>query len=107
MSSLCGQSVAQRGFHEMTTRRTPLRRKRLGDAAELEAWRSWFADGVAFDGDVMDLGLWQASSEDFERAGRQAWHRLGAAFLRTCNGKKPPWALERFGGPNGNEAHTT
>ena len=101
MLNQCGLSVAHRGF-EMATRRTPLRRKRLGDAAELEAWRSQFETGIAFDGDVLDLGLWEASPDDFDRAARAAWNRLGETFMATwqpTNVRGMPWALETYGRP--------
>ena len=84
----------------MTTRRTALKRRRIGEAANLSAWSSWFESGVAFDGDVMDLGLWEASQDDFDRAARAAWNQLGETFMATwqpTNVRGMPWALETYG----------
>ena len=94
----------------MGTRRTPIKRKRVSQAGKLGAWSAWFECGVAFDGDLLDLGLFEASADDFDRAARDAWRRLGGAFMATWQptaSVKVPYALETYGGPDGNETHAT
>lgn len=86
------------------------RAKRRDDVAELEAWRSWFETGVAFSGELEEFGavepqsVWPPENREAAMAvARDAWNRLGAAFLETLSPTdvtKVPWALEQFGEPS-------
>ena len=85
------------------TRRTPLRRaaRQASPARELAGWKMKFQTGYDYFGDLPDLGL---SEEKLTRAQiRDAWQRLGAAFLAgwepNPKAPRPPWALEQFGPP--------
>ncbi|MCP1844410.1 hypothetical protein ACVIHI_002669 [Bradyrhizobium sp. USDA 4524] len=83
--------------------------KRKTDVAtELAAWSSWFESGVAFDGELEDVGAVDPVSvpEEEGRAvaygvARDAWMRLGALFLEThqSDARQTPYAMEMFGAP--------
>jgi hypothetical protein len=79
-------------------------KRRLGPAAEVEAWSEIFQCGYDFFGDLEPLGF---KGGDADRAARaaapEAWARLGALCLETHADRKP-WALEKFGQPRGYRA---
>lgn len=94
----------------VATKRTPIRRQRLGTAAEFEAWREVFASGFDMFGDLEPYGVLDPTSrivprdqlpaarDAFHEAAREAWGRLGARFLAETEDTSA-WALERFGRP--------
>jgi hypothetical protein len=74
-------------------------KRRTDPAAELEAWSMLFRCGYDFFGDLDHLGL---DIDAKRRAAREAWRRLGAAFMtawRPDTARQKPWALEQFGDP--------
>jgi hypothetical protein len=85
-------------------------KRRLGEAAELEAWGELFTCGYDFFGDLEPFGF---PGGDTDRAARaaapQAWKRLGIAYLETAwadrykgsGQRQTPWAVEEFGYPKG------
>ncbi|ODS02077.1 hypothetical protein AUC71_02395 [Methyloceanibacter marginalis] len=77
-------------------------KRRVDPRAELEAWSSWFESGVAFDGDLIDLGLANDADDVFKAVAKDAWKRLGELFLESWtpdNVRETPWAQEQFGEP--------
>lgn len=85
----------------MAKRRTP--KRRISDAAELAAWSELFASGYDFFGDLEPFGFTRDDSDREARAAaREAWKRLGEAFMATraaLPGVASLWALDTFGRP--------
>ena len=78
-------------------------KRRMSVAAELEAWSVLFATGYDFFG---DLGF--PKQEEARKAARDAWERLGPAFMARwtpSSARSVPWALEAFGEPQGSLGH--
>jgi hypothetical protein len=85
-------------------------KRRVGDAAEVEAWAELFGYGYDFFGELEPFGF---PGGDACRAARaaapDAWQRLGTTYLETVwadRNKAPgqrqtPWAVEEFGYPEG------
>ena len=88
-------------------------KRRLNDAAALEAWRGIFDCGSDFFGDLEPFGIIESpfarSTEESEKnraaleaAGREAWEHLGGAFMagwEPTQVREKPWAFEQFGEP--------
>jgi hypothetical protein len=83
-------------------------KQRFSNAALLEAWSMPFQCGCDFFGDLKPLGIDARSileaDEDVMAAAREAWGRLGEAFMvewQPIKGvREKPWAFEQFGEPN-------
>lgn len=78
-------------------------KRRLSQAAELQAWECLFDTGHDFFDDLPEIGVQtDAYSVPNVSAARQAWHRLGSAFLanRQSDPERQPWALRTFGDPS-------
>jgi hypothetical protein len=99
----------------MPVKRRASKRRRLSPEAELEAWRETFCSGFDFF-DLLPLGLEGDAAFALDRekpapgdvevlvAAREAWARLGAAFLATWKPQAylpEPWTLTAFGKPEG------
>lgn len=93
----------------------PVKRKKpkrvISSAVQLESWRSTFATGHDFFGELEPLGIVerpvtrseaesQAARAAFVAAVRDAWNELGADFLAEWQSLQMPWALEQFGEPS-------
>jgi hypothetical protein len=83
-------------------------KRRLGDAAEVQAWAELFGCGYDFFGDLEPFGFPGGDACRAARAAAQdAWKRLGTAYLETVWAARgpgepaTPWAVERFGYPKG------
>jgi hypothetical protein len=74
-------------------------KRRLDSTVPLEAWEAVFLYGNDYFGDLKRHGY--ASAETMRRDARDAWRRLGDAFLREYDGETAPWALSAFGEPRG------
>ena len=81
-------------------------KRKLTDAAMLEAWAGTFQSGYDFFGELPALGV---QTDDHSRpdtdAARAAWQQLGTAYLATNeNPHREPWALTTFGQPENGHA---
>jgi hypothetical protein len=83
-------------------------KRRLGPAAEAEAWAELFSCGDDWFGDLEPLGFQggDAHADPATRAAAlEAWQRLGELYMRDIwprdRHHKPCWALEQFGPPKG------
>ncbi|WP_167458633.1 hypothetical protein [Mesorhizobium kowhaii] len=84
----------------MATKRTPLRRRQIGSAAELAAWSDAFTCEFDFFNDLEPFGLF--TDAEVKAAAPEAWKRLGGAFLaswKPTDTRETPWALDEFGAP--------
>lgn len=85
----------------MPRRRHSAKPRRRDISAELEAWRTMFECGFAFDGDLDAYGY---SSDPPRDVAEQAWHRLGPHFIaergRETDIGNRLWAIEQFGEPH-------
>jgi hypothetical protein len=96
--------------------RQRLNKRRLGVAAEAEAWAELFECGDDFFDDLEPFGFQSTGiGGDSGRAARAAapkfWQRLGAYYLEHIwprqaphSVHQKPWALTRFGIPRGYRA---
>lgn len=92
----------------MPVKRRPGKR-RIGDAAEVEAWSELFTCGYDYFGDLRPYGFHGAGDADREAraAAPEAWKRLGKVYLETVwanrnrsdGQRQMPWAVQEFGKP--------
>jgi len=82
-----------------------MRKRHEVDVIELENWRMVFETGHNFFTWDHNIGVDARDEAAFLPAARDAWQRLGAAFLDGWEpgytNVKRPWALEQFGDPSG------
>jgi hypothetical protein len=77
-------------------------KKRIDEAALLEAWTMTFSYGRDYLCDLVQFGI--ENEQEAQEAARDAWHRLGSRFMATWepspdDARQEPWALETFGEP--------
>ena len=87
------------------------RKSKALNRSEIEAWGTVFESGFDFFQEVYLLtGLQDLPSNSpienraeirrqFDEGAKEAWHRLGAAWLATYEGDNEIWALKQFGEP--------
>lgn len=78
-------------------------KRRVQGAAELDAWSGVFDSGYDFFDELPDIGVeTDANNQVPDDVLREAWERLGAAYLETVdgvNGRTGTHALEKFAMP--------
>ena len=77
-------------------------KRRVSDAAELEAWSTFFEFGKDFFHQLDDWGL--DTDKARHAAAPAAWRRFGETFMATWRPtviRNEPWAFEQFGSPKG------
>lgn len=92
-------------------RRRRVPKRRADPQVEANAWASVFETGFDFFDDLEAIGLADptagvsgsdAEKVAFRAAAKDAWRRLGAAFMVSWEARgtlEKPWALEQFGNP--------
>jgi hypothetical protein len=86
-----------------------LAKRRDDPAVELEAWSVYFSFGADYFGDLDRR--WGLTKDETRRRAhnevKDAWSRLGAAFLETWRGdthQPRPWAETKLGNPEYEDA---
>jgi hypothetical protein len=75
-------------------------KRRVDPETEMMIWSSVFGSGRDFFGELPSLGVSAGPGGVVDReAAREAWHRLGAAYMDDPINGCDPWALREFGEP--------
>lgn len=77
-------------------------RVRVDPERELRAWRGVFRSGYDYLHALRDVGVPTVQHQPAAEAARDAWARLGTAYLATAEQDEQPgepWGLRTFGDP--------